>query len=314
MVNIPLIAPLWKRSRSLTILVVSMAVTFPLNLLGILIDGHQIMGVSAWLKPAKFALSTAIFAASIAWLLPLVHSFPRQARWAARIIALCLAIEMVIIELQAARGVTSHFNFTTPLNAALFRMMAVAILVLALASSWICVLLYFQRFSDRALGWALRLGMTITVAGALSGGLMTRVTPAQRMTRVVGQRLKFVGAHTVGAPDGGKGLPVVNWSRSHGDLRIPHFLGLHGLQLIPLLYWFVIRRRTPMNSWSRLVIASSFSYAALIVLLGWQALRGQSIATPDTAMTISLATWAAASALLGISLRSRKFSEMEIAR
>jgi hypothetical protein len=85
----------------------------------------------------------------------------------------------------------------------------------------------------------------------------------------------------------------VGWSSEHGDLRIPHFLGLHALQIIPLLYVFRTRRRggqpglTP-TSYSFVI---STSYLAFVGIATWQALRGQSILHPDGATELALAIW-----------------------
>ena len=93
--------------------------------------------------------------------------------------------------------------------------------------------------------------------------------------------MSVVGAHTVGAPDGGPGLPGTGWSREHGDLRVPHFVGLHALQLLPLLALALGRRRWPEATRVRLTLAAAASYGSLFALLLWQALRGQPLVQPD---------------------------------
>ena len=77
----------------------------------------------------------------------------------------------------------------------------------------------------------------------------------------------------------------------HGDLRVPHFLGLHALQALALLAVAVRGRRWPESGQVRLVQTAAVSYAALYILLVWQALRGQSIVMPDASMLVALAVW-----------------------
>jgi hypothetical protein len=120
-------------------------------------------------------------------------------------------------------------------------------------------------------------------------------TPAQfEEIRVSSQRPKVIGAHTVGAPDGGPGLPGVGWSVRHGDLRIPHFMGLHGMQILPWIGWMLMRRGSSRRSTA---YAAGASYIGLIAILTWQALRGQSLVEPDTTTMIALAIWLAATVL-----------------
>ena len=73
--------------------------------------------------------------------------------------------------------------------------------------------------------------------------------------------------HTVGAADGGPGLPVFNWSTAHGDLRIAHFLGIHSLQILSLLGYYVARTKTQ-------AIIFSLVYVALVTGILIQALSG----------------------------------------
>jgi hypothetical protein len=147
--------------------------------------------------------------------------------------AITFLLEIVIIMGQVIRGTSSHFNVATPLDTALWSTMGTAIVVQTLASIGLAVALWRARFADHAMGWALRLGLIITIAGAATGGLMTGPTAAQLDGMRAGQRPVTIGAHTVGGRDGGPGLAGTGWSTEHGDLRVPHFLGLHAFQAPP---------------------------------------------------------------------------------
>ena len=97
-------------------------------------------------------------------------------------------------------------------DAVIFAVMGLAIVVQTLSTVAVAVALWRHRFADPALGWALRFGMTITIVGAMTGGLMTQPTRQQLDAARAGERMTIAGAHTVGAPDGGPGLPGTGWS------------------------------------------------------------------------------------------------------
>jgi hypothetical protein len=154
-----------------------------------------------------------------------------------------------------------------------------------------------QTFSDRALGWALRLGLTITILGASTGGLMTGPTDAQIAEARLTGRMTVSGAHTVGGPDGGPGLPGTGWSLEHGDVRVAHFIGLHAFQALPLLA-VALRRRRSDAARVRAVLAAAVSYAGLFAILLWQALRGNALVNPDGTTAGALAAWLALTVFL----------------
>jgi len=291
MVN--MVQKLWKENAPLMATSALMCVVFLVSVAGIFLDPRIIMGAPAWLKPAKFAISTAIYAATMAWLFQYIHVWPRFLRAAGWVTAVVFVVEVGIIDVQAARGTTSHFNATTPLNQVLFVIMGVSIGILWATSVGILTALFRQKFSDPVWGWSLRLGMLITVIGSAAGGAMIPPTPVQ-MTQIREHQMpSAVGAHTVGAPDGGPGLPGVGWSKDHGDLRAPHFLGMHGIQAIAFLGWLIGRRRGSVA----MVATAAGSYFGLAAILMWQALRGQSIIGPDQTTLVALGIWLVATGL-----------------
>jgi hypothetical protein len=181
----------------------------------------------------------------------------------------------------------------------LFTIMGVAIIVQTFSTIAVAIALWRHEFADQALGWALRLGMIITIVGGLSGGLMTRPTSQQLDAARAGERITIVGAHTVGAPDGGPGLPGTGWSTRHGDLRVPHFVGLHALQLLPIVALVLARRKVSDLVRVRLTIIAATSYIALFGILLTQALRGQSVLAPDGLTLTLLGVWMVATAAAG---------------
>ena len=287
---------LWQTSPELISTAALMVVVLAGALVGLLVDPTIITGAPAWLKPAKFAVSITIYTVTLAWVFTLIPEWTRTQRIIGWLTAITMVVEMAIIGTQAWRGTTSHFNVGTVADAVLFTIMGLAIVIQTLSTIAIAVALWRHRFDDAALGWALRIGMSVTIVGALTGGLMTRPTAAQLDASRAGERMTIAGAHTVGAPDGGPGLIGTGWSTQHGDLRIPHFIGLHAMQVLPLAALLLARRQVPRQARARLMIVGGVSYAALYVILVVQALRGVPLVTPDTATVTQLGAWAVATA------------------
>ena len=285
-------AGLWEASPPLVVVGALMLMVAAATVIGMIVDPRQILGAPAWLKPFKFAVSTAVYSLTLAWMFGRLMEWPRARRTVSWTTAVVFVLEVAIIATQAWRGTTSHFNVSTPLNATLFAVMGAAILIQTLVSVTVVVILWRTPFSERSLGWALRWGMTLTVVGALTGPLMTRPTAAQIAAARAAGHMTTAGGHTVGGVDGGPGLPVTGWSREHGDVRVAHFVGLHALQALALVAVVVGRWRRAESVRVRAVFAAAASYAGLFALLLWQALRGQSVVSPDATALTSLGVWA----------------------
>ncbi|WBC16115.1 hypothetical protein O7600_04550 [Micromonospora sp. WMMA1998] len=291
--------------RPLLLFVSAMAVLTVVAAVGLVVDPRVLTGAPAWLKPLKFAISFVVYSLTLAWMLSLLPRRSRLAERAATVIVAMSVLEMVVIVGQVLRGTTSHFNGTTPLNTALFDVMGAAIMVLFLAQVVLAVVLLRRPTPHRAGGYAVRLGLGVSLLGMLVAFPMV----AQRPT---GAPAGITGAHSVGVPDGGPGLPLVGWSTTGGDLRVGHFVGLHALQALPLLAIVLDRflgARLDEATRARLVLVGGVAYAGVTLLLTGQALRGQPLLRPDAltltaAAVLALATATAAGAVLG--RRSRR--------
>ncbi len=212
----------------------------------------QVMGVSAWFKPFKFAASTMFYAWSMAWYCHYLQNVNITLfNWS---VIILLGFEIFYIALQAGRGQLSHYNVSSPMYAALYSMMALAASAVTLYTAYIGLLFFAHDFPDLPTSyiWSIRLGIVIFVIFSFEGFVM-----GSRMT------------HTIGGADGGNGIPILNWSTKFGDPRVAHFIGMHALQVLPILSYYLLKEM-------KLTIGLGALYAALAVLTLLQALQGKS--------------------------------------
>jgi hypothetical protein len=208
----------------------------------------------------------------------------------AGIAAVVMIVELVIIVGQAARGRASHFNTQTPLDARLWAIMGQLILLVWVATLVLALLLLRERIAGAGLATGLHWGLGVTLVGMLSAAFMVEPLNRWAEARAGGPPSLAAGSHTIGALDGGPGLPLLGWSTVAGDLRIGHFVGLHALQLLPLLGWLLDRAtRFTDRQRRQLVRTAGVGYLGIVVLLVWQALRGESLVHPGAVTLIALA-------------------------
>ena len=101
----------------------------------LVLDPRTIDGAPAWLEPAKFAVSTAIYSFTLAWLLRFLPDRTTLRRIAGTATAAVFVIEAALIALQAARGTISHFNTRSVFDGAVFSVMGVSIAVQTLIAA-----------------------------------------------------------------------------------------------------------------------------------------------------------------------------------
>lgn len=224
--RLPTLGAVFDRARrvepALVWTAVAHAALVPLFLVLMPFDGRSVLGIDPWVKPLKFAASIAIYSFTVALMLaPLTVGGRARAfvRWGT---AIPLSLEMAAIAMQSARGTTSHFNDASAFDAIVFAAMGVAILVTTAAGVVLLVLHLRSRALAPTLAWGVRAGISVSLVGAAVGGAMVSNE-----------------GHAVGADEDSAGLPLVNWSRDGGDLRIAHFAGLHALQALPLVGFLV---------------------------------------------------------------------------
>ena len=229
------------------------------SLIGLLVDDRMLMGVNVWLKPLKFSISGGIYILTVGYLITLYPFSKRKQNIIRNIVSWTLLVEIGIIVMQGGRGVLSHYNRSNLLDGLLFAAMGILIAINVLVMVFFIIeTIRLKLKTPRSVQIAILMGWIIIVLGSW-----------------VGNQMISQMAHNIGVPDGGPGLPLVNWSTVAGDLRVAHFFGLHGLQIIPLFAFFLTKnwKAKPSNQ-LLVVILFGILFASLIAYTYYQALQG----------------------------------------
>jgi hypothetical protein len=211
----------------------------------------QVYNVNAWYKPFKFAFSTFLFAWAMAWYCYYLPNFNIAIfNWS---VIILLGFEIFYIAFQANKGQLSHYNLSTPVYATLYSMMALAATLVTLYTAYVGLLFFTNSFPELPIYyvWAIRLGILIFVLFSFEGFAM-------------GSRLN----HSVGALNDNSNWFIIGWSKTVGDLRVAHFIGMHALQVLPILSYYLLK-----NTKATIVVSLFYFLLAVFTLI--QALQGK---------------------------------------
>ena len=221
-----------------------------LHLFALFATGSDWSGPLSLRKPALFGISAGVTVWSLIWVLKKL--VPRQHdNRLAFFLAGGLLIEVGLITVQQWRGVASHFNRSTPIDAAIESIMLSVVLAVAAGIAWLCWRARWLRPMDDAQAIAIRAGLWLLL---ISCGIGIGITIAGEWNLAAGRSPEI-------------------WGRA-GVLKYPHGAVLHALQTLPFLAMLMRKVRVHHPA-----LLMKSAVAAHVLLLGhavWQTCHGRS--------------------------------------
>lgn len=255
----------YRREPVLMVFAAILAAMMIPSFVGLLIDTRTFNGINVWIKPLKFQASAALFLVTLALFWPYLDVAQRErksVRAAAWIISVFLLLEILYITYRASQAEASHFNRSTMTNTILYAWMGATILAATILSGWIgwLILRARDKIASPDIRYAIGVGL---VAGTVLGSITAVYMSAQTNHWVGGVASDVNGSFFFG------------WSRTGGDLRVAHFIGLHAMQGIPIIGWLA-SRYMPGNV-RHIVLASAAIWTAAAGVTLVQAIVGSAL-------------------------------------
>ena len=239
-----------------------LAVLLSVNILLYFLDPRVLADEALWLKPLKFELSIIIHFVTLSVLASLLSHARRNAKSWKVMTYLVVAFglfEALYIFLQAARGRESHFNFTTNMESSMYALMGLGALIMVAGSFYLGCLLFreYRSKPDNVLILSSAYGLTV-------GSVLTLI--------VAGYLSSAPGANEINANADAIRFPLFSWYLNGQDLRIPHFLAMHMMQIIPLYGLWLSQRRlsqrngSPYRTQMPILLATGIFSAIVLIL------------------------------------------------
>ncbi|MCU0492720.1 MAG: hypothetical protein MUD01_14100 [Chloroflexaceae bacterium] len=224
----------------------------------LLLGNGPLHGPVSFRKAMTFAESLGLLCWALGWALP----FFRLRRWGQWAVAGYVALfglgEAFLMSMQVWRGVPSHYNFTTPFDEFVFSLTGQGAALFALLT--LLLLLWpMHREVPPSIKLALRAGLLLTMVGNGVGILMGMNNSG--VWQGLGQ-LQYMLTNSR------EGYSSVD-PQLGGNLVVLHAMGVHGLQLVPLVAWLLgyshlsEGRRVLFTSAVTLGVATIFAILAL---------------------------------------------------
>ena len=219
-----------------------------------LVAGGAWEGPVSFRKPTTFGLSFGLTTITLAWVTGWLRVTGRTRWLLLGPLAVADATEVAWVAAQRARGVASHFNFTTTLDAALFVVGGAAIAVTVTVIVAVTVLAFIRMQAAPSMAVAIRAGLVILLVAQGVGGWMI--------------------GHGVGPASDGvtQGLTTV---APTGVMKVPHAVAMHAIQVLPALAWLASFADLAERRRLWLVWTAAAGYGALVAVAVAQTAAGR---------------------------------------
>lgn len=227
----------------------------------LLLDGGSWEGPVSWRKAITFGFSFGITTLSLAWVMNFFPKY-RLRNWLLMgTLGVAMFVEVFLVTMQRWRGTASHFNFSTPFDAAVFSWMGVMIGLVGIVVLLMTLWSFFSLKTTSSMALAIRVGLVLLVISQTFGGIMI----SNGLQKVFeSETQKFVSS----------GIESASIFGSAGNMKVPHAVTLHAIQVLPLLAWLLFFTKWNESRRTQITLMASVGYIGLATVIAIQTFSG----------------------------------------